>query len=255
VLFPWSFSPAPYTPALALGAPLLSALLFTLAFAAVLARQLLKAPAAAAGLLFFAIALLPVLGLVPMQVPILEHRTYLPMVGVSLFVASMVAGRERRAILVATPVLASLALATSVRLSIFHDDRSLWAVAVERVPDSAYAHQGNGIALTHDGLHDAAVAEFREVLRLDPDFPRARYELSLALDRADRRGEAIATIEEQLRLHPRDVAAWNALAYFWKRSGDPGKSEAALRQGLLVDPKNPVLLANLRELLGDRTAP
>ena len=255
VLLPWSLSPTPYSPGLVVGAPLLDAILITLAFAVAFASALRMAPAMAAGLLFYAIALLPVVGFVPMRIPILEHRSYLPMVGVALFFASAAAEREARATIVAIPLVASLALATSARLPIFHDDRSLWAAAVARVPDSAYAHQGHGIALTHEGLHDAAIAEFREALRIDPEVPRARYELSLALERAGQRDAAIATIEEQLRRHPRDVSAWNALAYFWKRSDDPEKSEAALRQGLLVEPQNPVLLRNLRELLNERNPP
>jgi len=255
VLLPWSLSPTPYSPALADGAPLVAAIGITLAFAAAVGWILHKSTKMAAGLLFFAIALLPVLGFVPMQVTILEHRTYLPMVGIALFITAAAAERERLATIIAIPLLAGLAFATSARLPIFHDDRSLWATAVERAPGSAYAHQGYGIALTHDGLHDAAVAEFREVLHIDPEFDRARYELALALERAGRRDAAIATIEEQLRLHPKDVAAWNALAYFWKQSEDPAKSEAALRQGLLIEPQNPVLLRNLRELLGERSTP
>ena len=237
-------------PRLANGWMLLASAGFCLLLAGAIAWALRKRSPAGYGLVFFLVGIVPVSGLVPIQVPVLEHRLYLPMVGVALAAAAAVSRfDEKWSLAVTLPVLAVLAFATSARLPAFHDDLALWSTAIERVPDSAYAHHGYALALARIGRDPEAIEVLRAAIRLDPGFDRARYELALALGRTGQREQAIATIQDLLHRDPKDVDSWNALAFLWKQSGDLPKCKDALEQGLRIDPQNAVLLENLGDVL------
>jgi serine/threonine protein kinase/tetratricopeptide (TPR) repeat protein len=58
-------------------------------------------------------------------------------------------------------------------------------------PNLADAHHSLGSELTHIGLHDRAIEEFRTTLRLDPQSDGARYRLGRALWQSQRFAEAL----------------------------------------------------------------
>lgn len=53
--------------------------------------------------------------------------------------------------------------------------------AIRLKPDYANAHYNLGFALSDKGELDGAIAEFREALRLNPDYEAAHYQLGAAL--------------------------------------------------------------------------
>jgi TolB-like protein/DNA-binding winged helix-turn-helix (wHTH) protein/cytochrome c-type biogenesis protein CcmH/NrfG len=63
--------------------------------------------------------------------------------------------------------------------------------AISLNPNLAEAHQNLGAELTHVGLHDQAIEEFRMTLRLDPKNDGAKYRLGRALWQSQRFGEAL----------------------------------------------------------------
>lgn len=67
--------------------------------------------------------------------------------------------------------------------------------AISLNPNLAEAHQNLGAELTHVGLHDQAIEEFRMTLRLDPKNDGAKYRLGRALWQSQRFGEAFQNYE------------------------------------------------------------
>lgn len=63
--------------------------------------------------------------------------------------------------------------------------------AVSLNPNLAEAHHNLGAELTHVGLHDQAIEEFRTTLRLDPQNDGAKYRLGRALWQSQRFTEAL----------------------------------------------------------------
>lgn len=63
--------------------------------------------------------------------------------------------------------------------------------AVSLNPNLAEAHHNLGAELTHVGLHDQAIEEFRTTLRLDPQNEGAKYRLGRALWQSQRFTEAL----------------------------------------------------------------
>jgi hypothetical protein len=94
-LLPYGLAPYPYQPRMSDPATndfLLELLLIGL-FLLAIVRSWRGRPLAAFGLLTFAICILPVLGLAPMKLPILDNRTYVTIFGIVLAVASFAVKR------------------------------------------------------------------------------------------------------------------------------------------------------------------
>jgi tetratricopeptide (TPR) repeat protein/serine/threonine protein kinase len=89
------------------------------------------------------------------------------------------------------------------------------------IPDAAPFRPKDGAAhaaalgdiLRRHGQPDAAAAEYREALRLEPDFTDARSRLRAVLAETGRWPEAIAERRQNLLRHPHDASAHNDLAW------------------------------------------
>jgi len=85
--------------------------------------------------------------------------------------------------------------------------------ALRLQPDYAEAHNNLGVCLGEDArrLPDA-IAEFKEALRLQPDSAGTHYNLGLAWSQMPGRlKDAIAEYEEVLRLQPDHAPGWHNL--------------------------------------------
>ncbi len=104
------------------------------------------------------------------------------------------------------------------------------------------------------GAIDAALADLRELQRLQPDYVLGyQHELRLLAD-AGRLEAAPATTARLLERCAGHSEAFARAAYFWL-DRDPARAKAALDQGLLRHPEHPHLLrlrARARAALGDR---
>src|SRR5207253_2526687 len=78
-------------------------------------------------------------------------------------------------------------------------------------PQYAQAHYNLGNALDDQGRPEAAAAEYREALRINPGLAQAHYNLGVALKRLGNVDEAIEEYHEALRLQPDLAQAHHAL--------------------------------------------
>jgi TolB-like protein/DNA-binding winged helix-turn-helix (wHTH) protein/Tfp pilus assembly protein PilF len=114
--------------------------------------------------------------------------------------------------------------------------------AISLNPNFAEAHHNLAAELTHVGLHDQAVEEFRTTLRLDPQNEGAKYRLGRALWQSQRFEEAlqnydrynIESFEKALTLAylGRREQAWATIEVVAQRLG------GARRGGYLGDPED-----------------
>jgi len=97
-----------------------------------------------------------------------------------------------------------------------------------------------GHALSDSGQPEAAIAAYREALRLKPALPDIRNNLGTALRHANRLEEA----EQELRKAPAEPGALVNLSSVQKERGAFTDAEATLRQALSRAPGDPLLLYN-----------
>jgi Flp pilus assembly protein TadD len=130
---------------------------------------------------------------------------------------------------------------------------------VEKAPDRADLHALLADAYVKDLHLEAAVAELREVVRLNQADDRAWGRLGLYLIKLGRKAEAREPLQRALALRPRESHYYWALAGSYDPvAADPASFEASVslhRTALKLDPHNLEALSTFSTLLARRGGP
>ena len=130
--------------------------------------------------------------------------------------------------------LASVALATGAILL-----GGVWfGSGCQQQPAGAVAHYNRGDALYHEGKHEEAIAEFREAIRLRPDYVAAHAILGAVLKDQGKLDEAIAQFREAIRIQPDFAVAYYVLGDALLDQGKLEEGIAALRDAIRLQPDN-----------------
>ena len=208
---------------------------------------------------YFAVILLPVLGLVTMAFHqhslVADHFQYLALPAVTALVAAALTrwGRigARRAVATGVGVVlvvACLAL-TWQRSNVFRTPESLWRDTVAKNPKATAAHTSLGNALRRSGRFKEAMTHYEEALRLKPGQPGLHNNLGLALLGQGRIREAIAEYQEALRLEPGNAGVHNNLGLALQGMGRFGEAVDRYKAALRINPGHVVARVNLGDAL------
>lgn len=112
------------------------------------------------------------------------------------------------------------------------------AAAVCRGQDTAAAHLGRGYELIQQQRYDQAATEFRRALEIEPNLPRARYQLAIALFAEGERDESARQFDVVRREAPDNRGAIYFLGRLRLLEGD---NDGAIRffQQIAADPPIP----------------
>jgi len=102
-------------------------------------------------------------------------------------------------------------------------------------PNNRFAALRIGIAHLKAGRADQAVPRLQYSVELDPERAEARYALADALMRLERFGEAASQWREVARLQPRRAEAWFNLGLASARSGSEASAREALDHAMSID--------------------
>ena len=249
-------------------------------FAAVVAvlwcwrRQLGRGPLA--GVLFFAVALSPVLGFVDfgyMQFSFVADRyQYLGGIGLIAVVAGAVgracqrglgalpAHRTRPAQLaigaVGAAILAVAGLLTWNQAGIYRDDGTFFTHVIAHNPQARSAHYNLGTYLATEGRYGEAHAAFQTAHELQPDEPAPLNSIGAMLSKQGHKEEAMARYREVLRLNPQYPLAMKNLATLLSnagalllKQGRPEEAVARFREVLRFNPQHQVAMRNMAAVL------
>ena len=166
---------------------------------------------------FFALNLVPILGLVPMAYLriswVADHFAYVSLAAAAGLAA---AGMDRLLASVRWPatawcaaaaVLGAFALESRSLAAAYTGDEAFWAFAAARNPGAWIARDNLGLALYGRGDIDGAVAQYREALRINPGDDAVHVNLGNALARTGRPLEAETEYREAIRIRPDDTDA------------------------------------------------
>jgi serine/threonine-protein kinase len=126
----------------------------------------------------------------------------------------------------------------------------LRAAAAAR-PRAVYAHYYLGVILVAQGKPAEAEKEYREFLRLNPDFAWARYYLGVVLENQNKLAEAEKEFREVIRLNP-DLAWVHHLCDLLKAQGKLAEAEEEYREVIRLNPDDPGAHTNLGAFLRDQ---
>lgn len=200
---------------------------------------------AAAGILFFFLALLVESSVIPIVDVIFEHRAYLPSAGfwsaaatgAALLLRRIAPSRWPRLLAGgAAAVALVLAGATLWRNKVWRTDVALWTDAAAKSPGKMRPQLNLGTALLETGRAAAAIPHLRDAVRLAPSSAYARAQLGAALLTVGQVAEGETELRAVLRLAPDDPEALFNLATLLVRTGRAGEARALYSRFLEVAP-------------------
>jgi tetratricopeptide (TPR) repeat protein len=171
------------------------------------------------GWLWYLGMLLPVIGLVQVGMQARADRyMYLPLVGLCIAAAwgasDLARGPRARAALAlaATGIVLACAGVAWRQVAFWRDTETLYRRATSVTRDNFLAHHGLGSELLARGASAAALAHFREAVRVKPRWPGAHIGLADALLAEGQYEAAILAYERGLRVGPRHTRGHIQLA-------------------------------------------
>lgn len=194
---------------------------------------------------FYAVTLLPVIGLVSIGKHAAADRyMYIPGMGLAMLAsAAFFLCRDKKALtaLAAAAVAASLALgALTVRQSLFWKDSvTLWTRQVEAYPEHAIGYMNRGTAYGQAGDIQGAIADLTRAVELNPSLAVAWYNRSLAYDASGRAQEAIGDLTEAIRINPSYASALHNRGAAYARAGRYAEAAADFRAAAAAEPSDP----------------
>jgi len=221
-------------------------------------------PGALAAWLVFGAGLFPVLGFFKVFffgfTYVNDHFQYLPSLGLLAAAAgggALLLAKAPRRLRLAGLVLGGLGLAVLAAAShrqsaTYRDNETLARSVLARNPASWIARQILATTLAKDpGRHAEAMAEFKEVVRLNPDYPDGHVGLGVELSRLPgHRDEAIAAYERALALRAEiPEAQYNLGLILSAMPGRAAEAVAHYEAALRTRPNHPETHANLADLL------
>jgi tetratricopeptide (TPR) repeat protein len=211
--------------------------------AAVLLRR--RSRWALPALLWFGLALVPVLGLLPFDfqqysTPA-DHYAYLALFGPALALAGLtrsLKGFYGRLPVVVLPAL--LAAQSGLQTITWANNETFWRHTLEVNARSFLAHNNLGAVYMLSGKLAQAAVELEAAVALQPDDPDALVNLGMVLVRAGLQEKARGFLERGLRARPEDPKAHLMLGMIAVDTGDYGTALAHLQPLAAADPADPV---------------
>jgi tetratricopeptide (TPR) repeat protein len=185
-----------------------------------------------------------------------DRYTYIPLIGALIIViwaAHELTRRWRYQVLAlwAAAGAASIVCLVSTRHQIgyWRDSEALFRHALEVTENNWLAHDELGAALEQKGQMEEAILEFREAVRLNPEFADLQYNLGVALGKKGQTDAAIRQFQEALRLKPDFAEAHNNLGNALRIKGQIGPAIRQFQEALRLQPGYADAHNNLRTAL------
>lgn len=120
-----------------------------------------------------------------------------------------------------------------------------WKKALAMEPDDTSALNNLGAAYSEMGRMEEALAQFRRAIELDPDGYKTYNNLGVSLARAGRFEEAAGALEKSLELNPSDAQAQSSLGGVYLNLGRLAEARDLLEKSLAELPNDPNAHNNL----------
>jgi tetratricopeptide (TPR) repeat protein len=185
-----------------------------------------------AGLAFFALALLPVLQLLPIIADLADRFALWPSLGLALAAAALLARLplQKRVLGGAVVGVSALVLAggTLLEQRMYQSDGALWRYTVDRDPEVGTSHGNLANVLLKEGRPGEALLEIDRARALGFDGPFMWVRRARALDEVGRTAEAVVVLRAALAETPREGQLHAILGDLYLRNGQPDEARHEL---------------------------
>jgi tetratricopeptide (TPR) repeat protein len=158
---------------------------------------------------------------IPMIDLINEHRLYLPMVGVSIFIVSILyylLGRRkiRLIVVVLLFVVFFCSLLSYGRNKVWKDEISLWSDVIGKSPKKLRPYNERGLAYFDKGEYDKALIDLTQAVKLNRNYADGFYNRGKVYQKKKEYGKAILDYTEAIKIEPGYAGAYinRGLVYY-----------------------------------------
>lgn len=185
------------------------------------------------------IPLLPVLGFVSFYFQaistVADRYFYTAMLGPTLGVCWLVGRYRTRPVrLGVAGLLLVLAGLSANQLETWRDSKTLAVRALQINPDSLPANHNLGLWYSEHGHYDLALAHYRKVLGLAPEYPIIHLSIGDLYLKINRREEAMTAFLKMLEITPDSGATLDRLGLLYTSSGRQAEAVAAFKKAIAV---------------------
>jgi len=162
------------------------------------------------GILWFLISLSPESTFVPLLDTVMEHRLYLPSIGLAIALSALEVNRKTLIfLLILIPIFSVITLN---RNSDWISEYSLWLDSTKKSPNKARPHLNLGRSLTLMGKNREAIPHYQKTIELKRDFFEAYHNLGVSFSLIDECKNSFKPLKKALELHPWQVETMLTLA-------------------------------------------
>lgn len=220
--------------------PTLAGLLFLVSVAISAFKMFSKYRFASFGIFWFFLTLLPESSIVPIKDVIFEHRLYLPMVGFSFFLMSIIycmlkAKTAWFAIIISVLLTASYATMTYKRNLLWQDEERFLSDIISKSPGKARAYNNRGDYYSRIGEYDKAVSDFNKAMQLDNFYADAYYNLGTLYAKNGDFKQAIFNLNKAINVDPNDAEAYMNRGVCFYQAKELGQSISDFKKALVIN--------------------
>ena len=193
-------------------------------------------------ILWFLITLLPESSFLPISDVIFEHRLYLPMFGLSLFMASglfyLLPQRRKLAILILSLLAVFYGIKSYNRNAVWKDEFTLWGDTSRKSHHKGRPYHNLGNAFQSEERFDEAIPFYNTALELSPQTSETYYNRGNAYRGKGDFDKAIADFNKALQINPLSEPSYGGRGGAWRGKGDFDKAIADFTQAITLNPNN-----------------
>ena len=192
------------------------------------------------GFLWFTVGLLPALNIVPMAVPVLENRLYLPIVGAVLavvrgFQLSTTSFRMRFVAGVLAVLVSVCAVASFLRLPVWQNSVTMWSDAINKEPDDPQPYFDLAGYYYEGGAFDMTIELLKKYIGLQPGNILAYSKLRDTYFASRQYNEAATVCRTIIALEPKNPTRYLEAGLLYARMHDLDTALDLYRRGLGID--------------------
>jgi tetratricopeptide (TPR) repeat protein len=166
------------------------------------------------GIFWFFLTLSVESSILPIADPMFEHRMYLPMVGVSIFLlysVFIIFQKVKPTALYSSLayVIFLLGLLAYSRNNVWKNDLTLWTDVTENSINNSRAWYNKAKALEESGNHQEALKSYNRAIEIQPEYYYAWNNRGNILDELGNHQEAIKAYDKAIEIKPGYYEAWN----------------------------------------------
>jgi protein O-mannosyl-transferase len=197
---------------------------FSVITGAIIVRK--RAPIITLSIFIFYLALLPESSVIPLKNLMVEHRVYLPMVGISILMSYWLTRylNPKWTFISSTLIIVGLSAVTFVRNTDWQSKEQLWQSTLDSNPQSARAHYSIGQIMLADRDSAQAMNQFTHAVALDPTHVPSLSTLGLIAINQQRYVDAKVELDRALELEPNYFPAIQNMALLCEKTNAPNKA-------------------------------